>query len=99
VSPAAFLLALVASWYSWHPGQAAAGPALRHGDWRGSIVVVCRAPFSLLTFRCVMVRLTDWCQCYRGTTHERAVDLDRSDFARLAPTSRGTLRVAIFTGL
>ena len=80
-----------ASWYSWHPGEAAAGPALRQllGDWRGHEVRVCAAG------RCVMVRLTDWCQCYRGTSHERVIDLSASVFARLEPLSRGLAHVTV----
>lgn len=81
-----------ASWYDWRTGEAAAGPALRGllgKDWRGSEVRVCSGA------RCVVVRLTDWCQCYRGTGRERLIDLDDRAFAALAPLSRGVIRVEI----
>ena len=76
----------VASWYSYHEGQAAAGPALRRmlgKDWRGQTVTVCRLS------TCIRVRLTDWCGCYGS----RVIDLDDADFSRLAPLSRGLVRV------
>lgn len=81
-----------ASWYDWRTGEAAAGPALRDllgKDWRGSRVRVCSGS------RCVLVRLTDWCQCYRGTDRERLIDLDDRAFAALAQLSRGVIRVEI----
>lgn len=58
----------VASWYATGgPGvYGAAGPALRVGNWRGSLVTVC-----VVGGRCVALRLTDWCQCL-GT---RVIDL------------------------
>lgn len=98
---AALILALVlatgrASWYDGHPGEAAAGPALRGPGWRGSTVLVLALPFRIFSPRFVFVRLTDFCGCYRGTSSERAIDLDREDFARLADPSRGLVRVAIF---
>lgn len=75
-----------ASWYNDGPGlYAAAGPALRHGDWRGSEVRVCNGS------ACVTVTLSDWCQCY-GT---RLVDLSHEAFARLAPLSRGLVEVRV----
>jgi hypothetical protein len=43
----------------------------------------------------VTVRIGDWCQCYRGTPSEIAVDLPDELFARLAPLSRGVVRVTI----
>jgi rare lipoprotein A (peptidoglycan hydrolase) len=45
--------------------------------------------------RCVTVRLTDSCQCYRGETRERLIDLSDDAFARLAPLSRGVIRVTV----
>jgi rare lipoprotein A (peptidoglycan hydrolase) len=79
-----------ASWYDNGGGlYAAAGPALRHGNWRGSKVRVCN------TYRCVTVRLTDWCQCYRNTRTERVIDLSRSAFSRLSPLTRGLTKVTI----
>lgn len=38
-----------ATWYRWRVGQAAAGPALRVGAWRGRFVTVCAQ-----TARCVI---------------------------------------------
>ena len=67
---------------------AAAGPALRVGDWRGRIVKVCSGG------RCVKVQLVDWCFCGSG----RVIDLYRSAFSRLANPSRGLLRVSITWG-
>lgn len=72
--PPSFALAGTASWYCCTAGYgqdavvAAAGPALRVGDWRGRIVTVCAGV-------CLRVRLVDWCGCYRGTARERLVDL------------------------
>ena len=88
-----------ASWYcgggsactrGYPPGTlaAAAGPALRVGDWRGRIVKVCSGG------RCVKVQLVDWCFCGSG----RVIDLYRSAFSRLANPSRGLLRVSITWG-
>jgi hypothetical protein len=75
-----------ATWYSNGPGiYAAAGPALRHGHWRGRSVQVCTHS------RCLTVRLTDWCRCGGG----RVIDLSPAAFARLAPLSRGTVRVEV----
>lgn len=68
---------------------AAAGPALRRGDWRGSKVEVCRGDV------CVVVTLVDWCGCYAGTERERAIDLYADAFRRLAPLERGVIRVTI----
>ena len=75
-----------ASWYRWHPGEAAAGPALRRAlgpGWRGMRVTVCAG-------RCVVVRLTDWCAC-----RDRVIDLDVRAFARLAAPSRGLVSVSV----
>ena len=80
-----------ATWYKYHEGQAAAGPALRDAlgpDWRGQTVTVCAD-------RCVVVRLTDWCWCPKG---RRVIDLDDDDFAKLAPLSRGVIAVTIEYG-
>jgi rare lipoprotein A (peptidoglycan hydrolase) len=41
------------------------------------------------------VRLTDWCQCYRGERRERIIDLSDDAFARLAPLSTGVVRVTV----
>lgn len=88
----------VASWYCavgrssctrGHPGGlfAAAGPALRVGDWQNRTVKVCAGS-------CVEVRLIDWCDCH-GT---RAIDLYSDAFRRLAPLSRGVLTVSVEWG-
>ncbi len=82
---AAAILAGTASWYPADGMIAAAGPALRHGDWRGSQVRVSA------NGRSVVVTLSDWCQCYGS----RAIDLSDDAFARLAPLSRGVLHVTI----
>ena len=63
---------------------AAAGPALRVGKWRGRWVTV-RA-----SGRAIRVRLVDWCAC-----PGRLIDLYGSQFSRLAPLSRGVLRVSV----
>lgn len=78
-----------ASWYRWRPSEAAAGPALRDAlgpDWRGSSVRACTSS------ACVLVSLTDWCQCYGS----RVIDLDLASFAALASPSRGLVDVQIF---
>jgi hypothetical protein len=77
-----------ASWYGVDGDVAAAGPALRHGHWRGSLVSVCAD-------RCVTVRLVDFCQCLRGERSERVIDLSPSAFARLSPLSAGLIRVTV----
>lgn len=81
-----------ASWYAYHVGQAAAGPALRRllgPDWRGQTVTVTRGTAH------VDVVLTDWCQCYEDETQERIIDLDINDFASLGPTSHGVIDVTV----
>jgi rare lipoprotein A (peptidoglycan hydrolase) len=62
---------------------AAAGPALRVGNWRGRTVTVCAN-------NCVNVKLIDWCAC-----PSRAIDLYSDAFKRLAPLSSGTVRVRV----
>ena len=66
---------------------AAAGPALRVGDWRGRIVKVCSSG------RCVRVTLVDWCACPR-----RVIDLYKAAFARIGSPSRGLLHVEVTWG-
>ena len=81
-----------ASWYDYVPGGAAAGPALRSAlgkGWRGQTVSVCAEG------DCVRVMLSDWCQCYWKQPRERLIDLDVRSFARLAPTSRGVIKVTV----
>ncbi len=70
-----------------YPGglYAAAGPALRVGNWRGRTVSVCGSG------SCVNVKLIDWCACGSG----RVIDLYSDAFSRLAPLSSGTLSVRV----
>lgn len=83
----------IASWFaSYGSGlYAAAGPALRTGQWRGRTVTVCA------NGRCVSgVRLIDWCQCLKGQgNRERLVDLSRDAFSRLADPSLGLVTVEV----
>lgn len=81
----------VASWYGTGT-VAAAGPALRRSlgpGWRGELVRVSSGP------RSVIVRLSDWCQCYRGTKGERVIDLGADAFRELAPLAVGVLHVEV----
>ncbi len=64
---------------------AAAGPALRVGDWRGRYVRVCSGG------NCVIVQLIDWCACGSGPE----IDLYSDAFRRLSPLSEGTIGVTI----
>ena len=64
---------------------AAAGPALRVGDWRGRHVRVCTGS------NCVIVQLIDWCACGSGP----AIDLYSDAFRRLAPLSEGTISITV----
>ena len=77
----------VSSCHYAYPGglYAAAGPALRVGDWRGRTVTVCGSG------NCVNVKLIDWCACGSG----RVIDLYSDAFSRLAPLSSGTLSVRV----
>jgi rare lipoprotein A (RlpA)-like double-psi beta-barrel protein len=70
-----------------YPGgmYAAAGPKLRVGNWRGRVVQVCG------NGSCVSVKLIDWCACGGG----RVIDLYSDAFRRLAPLSKGTVRVTV----
>lgn len=78
-----------ATWYDAPSStDAAAGPALRVGNWRGSWVVVRHGS------REVRVQLTDWCFC----GGDRLIDLDDVAFARLAPLSRGVIDVEVEAG-
>lgn len=81
-----------ATWYDVASGHAAAGPALRTGDWRGRVVTVCAG-------ECVTVRLTDWCACSPRHGVPTLIDLARADFARLAPPSQGLVRVTVGPGV
>lgn len=66
---------------------AAAGPALRVGEWRGRQVHIegIEDPVTLI----------DWCQCYAGTPEERAIDLYPEVFAQLDPLSAGITWVQV----
>ncbi len=64
---------------------AAAGAELRVGDWRGRRVSVCRGD------TCVRVTLIDWCAC----AGDRVIDLYGDAYRRLAPLSKGVLRVSV----
>ena len=81
----------IATWYRWHPHQAAAGPSLRKAlgrNWRGKWVNVTAGN------RVIRVKLTDFCACGHG----RVIDLDKASFAALAPPSAGVLRVTVSWG-
>ena len=85
--PAPDTISGLATWYSWHPAEAAAGPALRSwlgSSWRGTVVWVTSGN------RSVSVRLTDFMVSGRSL-----VDLDSRSFAKLAPLSTGVLHVTI----
>lgn len=72
--------------YAYAGGMyAAAGPALRVGDWRGRRVQVCGGA------GCVVVTLIDWCAC--GGSH--IIDLYSDAFRRLGPLSSGAVRVTV----
>ena len=83
----------LATWYDDGPGlYAAAGPDLRHGDWRGSFVTVTSGS------RSVTVQLTDWCACGDRNGRPTLLDLSASAFRRLAPLSRGVIAVEVTSG-
>lgn len=83
-----------ASWYCGHGSActrgyaggpfAAAGPSLRVGDWRGRSVLVRAGSHE------VRVTLIDWCAC-----PHRTLDLYSDAFSRLAPLSRGLVKVTV----
>ena len=77
-----------ASWYDNGPGlYAAAGPALRVGDWRQRTVQVCASS-------CVTLRLVDYCACPK-----RVIDLSPAAFrATGTPLSRGLVTVTVSWG-
>ena len=79
----------ISTWYRWHPGQAAAGRALRLAlgpRWRGKWVNVTAHG------RTIRVKLTDWMQA------DRLIDLDANSFRLLAPLSAGVVKVTITWG-
>lgn len=67
---------------------AAAGPALRHGNWRGKLVKVCN-----LTRLCVIVRLVDSCACFKGNKDERLIDLYHDPYFILFKNGGSTVKV------
>jgi len=92
----------LATWYDDGPGlYAAAGPDLRHGDWRGTFVTV-----TVVNSRgdsgerpvAVTVQLTDWCACGDRNGRPTLLDLSASAFRRLAPLSRGVIAVEVTSG-
>ena len=79
-----------ATWYRSPAGVSAAGPQLRSAlgpGWRGTRVRVCGTGDG--PARCVVVTLGD------AMRADRLIDLDDDAFARLAPLSRGLLRVTV----
>lgn len=79
-----------ASWFDVGGGlYAAAGPAIRWKGWRGDKVRVCDKD------DCVVVKLLDWCQCYRNEPRERIIDLSSDAFRRLSPLSAGLIKVTV----
>ena len=86
----------IASWYAWHPGEAAAGPALRAAlgpGWRGATVAVCRTDGGAMA--CVHVVLSGWCACGDRNGVPTVIDLDAASFAALMPLSRGLVTVEV----
>lgn len=93
----AFVVGL-ASWFTTHPGHAAAGPLLRQGHWRGSHVLVCALPVTPFSVRCTgLLVVDDFCGCEKGRSDERAVDLPPAEFRKLAPLGQGLARVLILS--
>lgn len=80
-----------ASWYNDGAGLYAAVHSWRWGDRRYRLTV-CRADDLE---RCVIVTVRDYCQCYVGTSRERVIDLSPDAFSRLAPLSRGVIKVTV----
>lgn len=81
-----------ASWYRAAGLVAAAGPDLRRWlgpGWRGERIRVVAGG------RSVVVRIVDWCQCYRGEPRERLIDLGDEAFVELAPLAVGLVRVRV----
>jgi rare lipoprotein A (peptidoglycan hydrolase) len=76
----------IATWYNVGEGYyAAAGAALRVGDWRGRIIQVCTDS------NCLKVKIIDWCACGNG----RIVDLSPNAFSALYPLSKGVGNVVV----
>jgi hypothetical protein len=81
----ATILRGIATWFNSPAGVSAAGPDLRAAlgpGWRGTRVRVCAE-------RCVTTVLGDFMRA------DRLIDLHAPLFARLAPLSRGVLRVSL----
>lgn len=87
--PAADVLEGTASWYDDGPGLYAAVHSYRFGDPVYDVIV--RVPGG----DSVRVRVRDHCACYVGTSRERLIDLSPDAFAKLAPLSRGLVRVTV----
>ncbi len=81
----------ISTWYATGPSClcAAAGPALRHGHWRGSTVTV-RA-----NGRLIEVKLIDACWCRDRSGLQTLLDLSAEAFAQLAPLERGVVEVEV----
>ncbi len=92
-TPGASVRETITGTASWHAtGRdgmfAAAGPALRVGDWRGSVVTVCAG-------RCVTVTLNDFCRCVVDG-RERLLDLSDESFKAICgDLSRGLCEVTV----
>ena len=82
-----------ATFYAYHPGQAAAALRLRDAlgpNWRGMTVNVCK---SVSTHHCIRVTLTDF---ESSTIPGRLIDLDASDWAAICgDLSRGVCDVTV----
>ena len=83
----------IATFYAYHPGQAAAALRLRDAlgpNWRGMTVNVCK---SVSTHHCIRVTLTDF---ESSTIPGRLIDLDASDWAAICgDLSRGVCDVVV----
>jgi len=77
-----------ATWYATGPDClcAAAGPALRVGDWRGRWVTV---------NGWLRVRLIDWCACGPRKGIPTVIDLSDEAFSQVAPLGRGVVAVKV----
>mgnify|MGYP001613417213 FL=1 len=81
-----------ATWYRTPGYTAAAGPLLRVGDWRGTVVVVEHRG------RSVAVTLTDSCLCGERAGLPTFLDLSDAAFRQLAPLSAGVIEVSVRVG-
>lgn len=77
------------SGYSSSGMYAAAGPKLRAAigrSWRGRRIVVCNHT------TCRNLTLIDWCQCHRGTSIEKVIDLYHAAWTSLEAPTRVVIR-------